>query len=182
METLYEIPNRFRITLIREVQRYADSPHILETRATPFLIEYRGPNAEKAEHCELTDEVFKLFLSIEPEIEFFETLLRFLPEKFMMSAEMAEHLRGAPKSLLEYCLPTPKNRRTYVEHWLDVDKNEPPEDVEVLVCVVADNQRYVQLFARFVEGEWYSREGRRLLLVDYWRYKATAPEMKSPKY
>ena len=182
MKIIHEIPNRFRITLIREVQRYADSPHFVVTRETPFLINYRGPDAEKTEWCELTDELFRLFLSVTPENEFFETLLRFLPEKFTMSAEMAEHLRNAPKSLLEYCLPTAKNRQTYVEHWRDADKDEPPEDVEVLVCAVADNQRYVQMFARFQDGDWYSREGRRILLVDYWRYPAATPEVKRPQY
>ena len=191
MEIIYEIPNLFRITLIREVQLYADAPHIRARRSTPFVINYRAPNADRVEHCELTDELFRLFLSATPENrEIFATLIRFLPEQFRMSYEMGAHLVNAPKDLLKYCLPATEQPMGYADYWRDAwdaDEEKPAHGVEVLVCVLAEDQRrryYTQEFATRDEedGVWYDRKKRPLSGVEYWKYKSQMPAVKTPQY
>jgi hypothetical protein len=187
LEIIYEIPNRFRITLHRDVQLFPDAPHVTARRSTPFVINYRAPNAERAEHVELTDELFRLLVSVTPENrEMFATVIRYLPEQFRMSHEMGAHLVNAPKHLLEYCSPVEAQPLGHADYWRDAwdaEEEKPQQNVEVLVCVfVAANQPYTQDFAFLRAGHWYDRSGHLLEGVDFWKPKSVTPAVKAPDY
>jgi hypothetical protein len=188
MEVIYEIKHRFRVTYIPVVQLYEDAPQILCNRPTPFIINHRAPDADRAEHCELTDELFRLFLSVTPENRLmFDTLMRFLPEQYPMSAGMVECLLAAPKNLLRYCKSDASKMPTLTreDYWRDArtGRNLPPEGHEVLACVrYADRRRYSQEFAVARDDGWYDRKGRPLSGVEHWRYKTDTPAFLSPDY
>lgn len=187
MEIIYEIPNRFRITLHRDVQLFPDAPQITARRPTPFVINYRAPNAERAEHVELTDELFRLLVSVTPENrEIFATVIRYLPEQFRMSYEMGAHLVNAPKHLLKYCAEVEAQPLGFADYWRDawdIEEEKPQENLEVLVCVfVSANRPYTQDFAVRKDGRWYGRDGQFLKWVDYWKPKSVVPAVKVRDY
>jgi hypothetical protein len=98
MNTLYEVPFTFRITLIREVGRFVGDTQPV-TRATPFVLIYRSPDAPKAENMELTDELFKMYLTLPPDMA--KIVNKHTQERFQMSDGMLDQLLASPKSLLE---------------------------------------------------------------------------------
>lgn len=187
MEIIYEIANVFRITLCRDVQLFPGVPGHVARRQTPFVINYRAPNAERAEHVELTDELFRLLVSVKPENrEIFATVIRFLPEQFRMSYEMGAHLVNAPKDLLRYCAPVQAQPMGFADYWRDAwdaEEEKPQEKLEVLVCrFVATNQPYQQDFATRKHGHWYGRDGELLENVDFWKPQSVTPAVKAPNY
>ena len=99
MNTIYEIPFTFRVMLMREVGRFVGdvNPTI---RSTPFVLIYRSPDAQKAENMELTDELFKMFLTLP--LDMAKIVNKHIQERFQMSEGMLEQLVKSPKNLLEY--------------------------------------------------------------------------------
>ena len=99
MDIIYEVPQTFRVSHIREVSRFPGDTQVFQ-RATPFVLIYRAKDAEKAENMELTDELFELFLTIDPAMA--KNVNNHILDRFHMSESMLEQLLKAPKSLLEY--------------------------------------------------------------------------------
>lgn len=99
MQTIHEVPSKFRVMLVRDYSPHLGSKRVI-TRSTPFVMIYRAPDAEKAENQELTDEVFKMFLTLEKDQA--KTVNKYIDEQFRMSDGMLEELLNSPKELLEH--------------------------------------------------------------------------------
>ena len=99
MQTIHEVPSKFRIMLVRDYSPFIGSKKVI-TRSTPFVMIYRAPGAVSAENQELTDEVFKMFLTLEKDQA--KTVNKYICEQFKMSDGMLEELLNSPKELLEY--------------------------------------------------------------------------------
>ena len=103
MQVIHEIFGLFRITMVRDYLPFLGSKSAI-TRATPFCLLYRAPGDDKAQNQELTDDLFKLFLTLPPVSS--RIVNSHLDEKFKMPAGMLEELLKSPTSLLDFVLPS----------------------------------------------------------------------------
>ena len=99
MQTIYEVPLKFRIMLVRDYSPFVGSKDVT-TRATPFVMIHRSQGAEKAENQELTDEVFNMFLTLDKDQA--RKVNKYIIDKFKMSDGMLQELLNSPKDLLKY--------------------------------------------------------------------------------
>lgn len=99
MEIIYEVPGMFRITLVRDYSPSAGSKKVI-VRKTPFCLLYKAPGSESAQNQELNDELFTLFLTLDPAMALIAN--EHLSENFKMPLGMLEELLKCPKSLLAH--------------------------------------------------------------------------------
>ena len=107
MDILHEVPGVFRITLIRSFALGQGGPTL--NRATPFVLHFRAPGINKAEHVELPDELFQLFLTLPAKAA--AAVNKFIEPEYRLSSGMLEQLQQCPRELLAHIIePTPRTR------------------------------------------------------------------------
>ena len=99
MQIIHEVPETFRIMLMRDYFPWLGSNQVI-IRKTPFCLTYRAPGADSAQSQELNDELFATFLTLDPAMA--RIVNKHLLDAFKMPEGMLEELLKSPKSLMDY--------------------------------------------------------------------------------
>lgn len=184
MQVIYEIPGQFRITHIPEIASGIGGR--VTKLGAPFLLNYLPPGSEEmapAEYCQLSNDVFAAFLSVEADsMPAFRALLKYAGPTLAMSEGMIQALLQAPRTLLTYVAERTYEERAPVLTWLEPEHRAAPYGVDVLACwptQIKGKAVYEVLVAYCNPDGWFdTHNGERLSEPDYYQFIPATPAVK----